>query len=140
MLNVKCIGWCLSFSTFAQFYYNTHEMGSALTEELGFQTPVGARDFSSLQNVQTGSRAHPSSYSKVTERSPEFSHTYTSSAGVKNEWSSNSTPPTCSHGAERNFTFFLIHHLGEVVTVRMPSILFLQKLLNECWWILIFDL
>jgi hypothetical protein len=81
-------------------------MDSALIEELGFQIPVGARDFSSLQNVQTGCGAHPSSYSVGAGPRPEVSHTPASSAGVKNEWSYTSAPPICIHGADRNFTFF----------------------------------
>ena len=35
-----------------------------------------------------------------------------SSAEVKNEWSSNSTPPICLHGVDRDkFTFVCLHHV-----------------------------
>jgi hypothetical protein len=93
-------------TTSIQFYYSTHEMDSVLTEEFGFQIPVRTRDFSSLPNVQTGSEAHPSSYSIGAGPNPEVSHPSVSSAGVKNEWSYNSNPPICFHGADRKCTLF----------------------------------
>jgi hypothetical protein len=105
-------------------------MDSALTEELGFQIPVGARDFSSLQNVLTGAGAHPS-YSMGVVPRPEVSHTSASSAEIRNEWSYTSTAPMCFHGAGRNVTFsLLIRHLAEIVTIRIRSFVFLQKLLK----------
>ena len=115
-------------------------MASALTEELGFEIPVGARDFSSLQNVQTGSGTHPSSYSKGAGPRPEVSHTSASSAGVKSEWNYTSTPPYAFIVRTGTLSFFLIHNLGEMVTVHTPSFVFLQTLLNKFWWSLIFDL
>jgi len=95
-------------------------MDSALTEEMGLQILIGTRDFSSLQNVQTGCVAHPS-YSMGTGPRPEFGHTSASSAGVKNECSCTVTPPICFQGVEKNF--ILIHHFGEILTVCMPSLI-----------------
>jgi hypothetical protein len=71
--------------------------------------PVGARDFF-LQNVQTGSGAHPVHYSIGTGSPPpwgvkwpggEVNHSSPSSAEVKNEWSYTPVPPMWLHGVGR---------------------------------------
>ena len=68
--------------------------------------------FHTLQNIQTGSGAHPVSLSKCTGvsfnrgKAVEVNHSPTSCAQVKNEWSYSSTPPVCLHGIQRDtFTF-----------------------------------
>jgi hypothetical protein len=67
---------------------------------LNFRVPAGARNVSLLQNVQTGSEAHPTSHPIGTgvlfpavERRPEryVDHSHPPSAKVKNEWSYTST-------------------------------------------------
>jgi hypothetical protein len=58
------------------------------------QNPIQERDFSPLQNVQTGSSAHPVSYSEGTGvlAGGEVDHPSPSTATVKNEWSCTSAP------------------------------------------------
>jgi hypothetical protein len=63
--------------------------------------PGRARDLPRLQNVQTGSVAHPASYSVgirvpsqgLSGRGREVDHSPPSSPELKNEWSYTSTPP-----------------------------------------------
>ena len=61
--------------------------------------PVGPRDYSFLQTVQTESWAHPASYSVDTrifflrvKRPGRENHTHPSRAEFKNEWTCTSTP------------------------------------------------
>jgi hypothetical protein len=65
--------------------------------------------FHTLQNIQTGSGAHPVSLSMCTgvkQLRYEVNHSPASSAEVKNEWSYSSNPPVCLHGIQRDtFTF-----------------------------------
>jgi hypothetical protein len=65
--------------------------------------PAAARDFSLLQNAQTGSGGHSASYSMgtgkflpgVKRQGPtDIDYSLPSSAAVKNEWSYTSTPPS----------------------------------------------
>ena len=64
------------------------------------------KDFSLLQNAQTGSGTHPDSYSisigvrsrKLTRPGRDFDHSPPSSAEVKNEGSCASTPRIHLHG------------------------------------------
>jgi hypothetical protein len=72
---------------------------------------VGARDFSSLQNVHTGTEAYPAWGSFPGIKRLEFAFDYSppSSVEVKSEWSYNSAPPIYLHGAEKDkAAFFLI--------------------------------
>ena len=78
--------------------------------------PVRGRDFSLLQNIQTGSGTHPASYlmgtwylSQGLKRSGcEVNHSPPCSGEVKNKWSCSSTHSVCLHGVKReNCTFFL---------------------------------
>jgi hypothetical protein len=69
--------------------------------------PAGERDFSVLQNVQTGSGAHPTSCSldtRVLSQGKELGcdvyYISPSSAKVNNDWCHTSTPPVCLHGAD----------------------------------------
>jgi hypothetical protein len=82
----------------------------------GIRTPAEAKDFPFLQNVQTGSGAHPASYSMSTWGScsgceaegHEAAHSPPSRAEVKNKWSYTCTPHTCLHSVhEDNCTFYL---------------------------------
>jgi hypothetical protein len=65
------------------------------------QILAGARDFSLLQDIRTGSKAHKAPYSlsyrasflEAVQPEPEINHSPTSSAKVTNEWSYTSTPP-----------------------------------------------
>jgi hypothetical protein len=67
-------------------------------------------DLSLLRNVQTGSGAHPASYSMRTGPPPgrqaatefDVDPSPPRSAEVKDEWSYTSTPPICLHGADKN--------------------------------------
>jgi len=60
--------------------------------------PRTARDFSLLRNVQTGSEAHPASYSMrdsflgVKRPGPEVNYSPPSSAEAKTEWIYTSSP------------------------------------------------
>ena len=82
----------------------------------GSNSGRGKRLFTHLDSVQTGSGAHPASYSvrtwvlsggrEVKQSEREVSHSPPSRAKVKNEWTHTSTPPICLHGVEKeNFTF-----------------------------------
>jgi len=64
---------------------------------------AGARELSILQNVQTGSAAHPASYSMGYWAHPlkhEDDHSTPSSTIVKNEWRYTSTPPILLYGMQ----------------------------------------
>jgi hypothetical protein len=64
-------------------------------ERSGFRIPVETRDFSLLQNVQAGTRAHPASCQWVLGFFPggkTVNHSPPASAEVKNEWSYTSAP------------------------------------------------
>jgi hypothetical protein len=89
--------------------------------------PIGITDFYLLQNFQTGSGYHRSSYLMETgalqraEMLPRCAFSYSPPFGavVKNERSYNSTSPICLHGADRrNFTFLT----------------FFYKNLISCYW------
>jgi hypothetical protein len=68
--------------------------------------PAGVGNFSLHHRVQTGSGAHPATYSLGTRDSSlgiklpgrETDHSSPSSAKVKNAWSYTSTPPVRLHG------------------------------------------
>jgi hypothetical protein len=70
-------------------------------------------DFSVLQNVQTGSTAHPVTYLMDTGNFPgvkrmalDFNRSTPPSAKVKNKWSYSSTVAICLHGADgKTFAF-----------------------------------
>jgi hypothetical protein len=69
----------------------------------------GGGYISLLQNVQTGSGAHPTSHSMGTGFFPgvkrperEFDHSPPSNAGFKHMWSYNSIPPIRLYGVERD--------------------------------------
>jgi len=86
------------------------------TGKLGIQTPARARDFTALQNFQTGRGSHPSSFNKHRDPFPgiklpgrEANHSLPSIAESKNEWRSHSSPPMCLHGLDtENCTFSLL--------------------------------
>jgi hypothetical protein len=75
----------------------------------GVRIPVAGSDFSLLQNIQSGSGAHPASCSvgtgcflQVAKRTGrEVSHSSPSGAEFKNEWSCTSLLPKCIHGVDR---------------------------------------
>jgi hypothetical protein len=75
------------------------------------------KNFSFLQNIQTGSGAHPASNSmgnivyspKGKVASCEVDRSPPSSAEVMSEWSYTSAPPLCLHGVDRdNLTFIIL--------------------------------
>ena len=73
-------------------------MTRLLAGSSGVRVPIGAADFSLLQNLQTGSAAHPVSYSLGTgvlsrgvKRPGRYINHSSSSAEVKNKWSYTST-------------------------------------------------
>ena len=88
----------------------------------GVWIPIMARDFPLLQTVQTGSGAHPASYSMGTgvlsrgaKRSGPKVDSPPSSAAIMNEWSYTSNSPMCLDGMERaNFTFTSVLELGQI--------------------------
>ena len=74
-----------------------------------------ARDVPLFQNIQTGSGAHPASYSMgtgvpslvVKQSGSENDHLLPSSANIKNVWSYTSTPNIGIHGMYwKKFSFF----------------------------------
>ena len=79
----------------------------------GVRIPVRKREFLLLQNVHTGSGAHPDSY--WTGNGVPFSEKYggagtscwllTSWAEIKNEWSYTSMSPVSLHGVDTDFNF-----------------------------------
>ena len=81
----------------------------------GFRIPIAARDFSPLQNVQTGSGAHPAPFLMTTGVLPrekkrsghKINLSPPSSAEVTNQWSYTSTPPFMPswHGQEKTLPF-----------------------------------
>ena len=82
----------------------------------GFRIPIAARDFVPLQNVQTGSGAHPASSLIRTEVLPreikrsghKINLSYPPSAEVTNQWSYASTPSFMPswRGQEKNLPLF----------------------------------
>jgi len=80
----------------------------------GVRIPVGERDFSLLQNVQTGSGVQKASYLKCIRVLPRgkngrYVKLNTPSTEVKNEWSCTSIPLICLHGVDReSFTFYFL--------------------------------
>jgi len=90
----------------------------------GIRMLLGVRDFSVLQNVQTGSGAHPASCSLGTGvlswglkwLGHYINHRPPSSANLKNEWSYTSSPFMCLNCMDsENFYIFL--HLVTVICV-----------------------
>jgi hypothetical protein len=71
------------------------------------------------QNVQTDSGGQPG----VKRPGLEFEHPLQSTAEVRNEWNSTSTPIICLHGVDReSFTF--ISHAGYVMkAIRIKSVM-----------------
>jgi hypothetical protein len=66
-------------------------------QEYMFQFPAGKREYSCVQNIQTGFGVHSASYSMGTKCSflgGKDDCSPSSSAKVKNEWSYIATPPT----------------------------------------------
>ena len=79
------------------------------TARSGFEVPVGARDFSFLQNVQTGSGAHsgPFSISTLARPEREADKALQSSGEVKNKWSYAATSYTPPWRKKGKFELFL---------------------------------
>ena len=85
------------------------------TGRSGGWIPLNARDFCLLHNVHTGSEAHPVSCSvgtKVLCRGVQrpgrgVDHLPPSTAGVKNEWSCNSTHPMHSWRGQKKLQFLM---------------------------------
>ena len=78
----------------------------------GVRNPVGVRELPLLQDVQTDSGVHPTSYRvffmRVKRNGREANHTPQSCAEVKYEWSLTSTPSICLHSVDRkNLPLFL---------------------------------
>ena len=82
---------------------------------MGFDSRQGQETFLFPRDVQTGFGIHAAVYIGVLgpveggwpER--DVSHSFTSNAEFKNEWSYTSTPPVCLHGLDRdNFSFLLL--------------------------------
>jgi hypothetical protein len=99
--------------------------------------PVGPRDLSLLQNIQTGTGAHPASYLMGTgflswEVKPPgcaVNHSPPCSAKVKNEWSCISAHPVCRHSVNReNRTSFF-----EVLTLTLLRIRVIWDVTLCCW-------
>ena len=113
---VKCVLWGAG----------TAQSGCRLSCGLGSlesHSWQGQEIFFFLQNIQTGSDAHPVSYSMGTggsypeskEPGCEVDHSPLFSAAVKNEWLSMSAPPVCLHDVHRNCFIFIFHHSYDIL-------------------------
>jgi hypothetical protein len=94
------------------------------------RVPVGARDFSPFQNVQTGSGAHPPSYSSskwgsflgVNRPGRDVGHWSLPSAKAKSDWSHTSAPHICVRGANRvHSTLLLLYRVWYRVDRQVPG-------------------
>jgi hypothetical protein len=97
----------------------------------GVQILEGPREFSLIQNIQTGSVGCPASYTRGTT----VLHWKKSGLGVKltthlnisadgkNEWHYTSTPPLFTHGAERKTFPLLSFTLINIITTVCDNIM-----------------
>ena len=89
----------------------------------GVRVLVGARDFSLLQSIQTGSKIYPASYwvnIGVTSQGlkwlgREFNYSSLCIAEVKNEWTYTSAPSLYPHDTDRETFSLSVGILGYII-------------------------